>query len=238
MKKYIFSRRIIVAAGIACLLMPLNSCDKELDVTPYSYFTTANFFSNTEEAYMATLGVYESMSALDTYGYNIPLIFDADTDISQLSGVGADEWRLIAHYQGISQTGIFYNVWSKLYEGIDRANVVIERIPQMELYKNGTQTQQNQLNRFIGEAKFLRGFYYSELVRLWGDVPFKTKSSQSGDNLKGGLVDRQEIYTQIIKDMEEASLVLPSETPSDERINKWGAKAMWPESLYLREDIR
>lgn len=226
MKKYIFSRRIIVAAGIACLLMPLNSCDKELDVTPYSYFTTANFFSNTEEAYMATLGVYESMSALDTYGYNIPLIFDADTDISQLSGVGADEWRLIAHYQGISQTGIFYNVWSKLYEGIDRANVVIERIPQMELYKNGTQTQQNQLNRFIGEAKFLRGFYYSELVRLWGDVPFKTKSSQSGDNLKGGLVDRQEIYTQIIKDMEEAALVLPSETPSDERINKWGAKAM------------
>lgn len=226
MKKHIFSRRILIAAGITCLLLPLNSCDKELEVTPYSYFTTANFFSTTEEANMAALGVYESMSSLDTYGYNIPLIFDADTDISQLSGTGPDEWRIIAHYQGISQTAIFYNVWSKFYEGIDRANVVIERIPQMDQYTNGTQSQKEQLNKFIGEAKFLRGFYYSELIRLWGDVPFKTKSSQSGDNLKGALVDRQEIYTQIIKDIQEAALVLPEQTPTDERINKWAAKSM------------
>lgn len=226
MKKYIFSRRAIIAASLTCLLLPLNSCDKDLEVTPYSYFTTANFFSNADEAYMATLGVYESMSSLDSYGWNISLIFDADTDIEQMSGIGADDWRTIAHYQGISQTTTFYTAWSKLYEGVDRANVVIERIPNMDLFTNGTQTQKDQLNRMLGEAKFLRGFYYSELVRLWGDVPFKTKSSKSGDNLKVGLVDRYEIYKQIIKDMQEAALVLPEETPKDERINKWAAKAM------------
>ncbi|SNR48061.1 RagB/SusD family nutrient uptake outer membrane protein [Flavobacterium sp. ov086] len=226
MKNNIFSRRAIVAAGIACLLLPLNSCDKEIEVTPYSYFTTANFFKNVDEATMATLGVYESMSSMDSYGWNISLMFDADTDIVQMSGEGADDWRAIAHYQGISQTIAFYNSWSKLYEGIDRANVVIEKIPQMTLYGNGTDNQKEQLNRLIGEAKFLRGFYYSELVRLWGDVPFKTKSSQSGDNLKGALVDRKEIYTQIIKDMQEAALVLPESTPTDERINKWAAKSM------------
>ncbi|MCD0470392.1 RagB/SusD family nutrient uptake outer membrane protein [Flavobacterium sp. JAS] len=226
MKNNIFSRRAIVAAGIACLLLPLNSCDNEIEVTPYSYFTTANFFSSVDEATMATLGVYESMSSMDSYGWNISLIFDADTDIVQMSGEGADDWRTIAHYQGISQTIALYNSWSKLYEGIDRANVVIEKIPQMSLYGNGTPNQKEQLNRLIGEAKFLRGFYYSELVRLWGDVPFKTKSSQSGDNLKGALVDRKEIYTQIIKDMQEAALVLPESTPTDERINKWAAKSM------------
>lgn len=226
MKKYIFSFKAIVIAGTTFLLLPLNSCEKELEVTPYSYFTTANFFTNANEAFMATLGVYEPMSSLDTYGWNISLIFDADTDIGQMSGLSSDDWRTVAHYQGISQTAVFYNSWSKLYEGIDRANVVIEKIPQMDLYANGTQTEIAQLNRFIGEAKFLRGFYYSELVRLWGDVPFKTKSSQAGDNLKGGLVDRYEIYAQIIKDMQEAALVLPEETPKDERINKWAAKSM------------
>lgn len=226
MKNNIFSRRAIVAAGIACLLLPLNSCDKEIEVTPYSYFTTANFFKNVDEATMATLGVYEAMSSMDSYGWNISLMFDADTDIEQMSGEGADDWRAIAHYQGISQTIAFYNSWSKLYEGIDRANVVIEKIPQMALYGNGTESQKEQLNRLIGEAKFLRGFYYSELVRLWGDVPFKIKSSQSGDNLKGALVDRKEIYTQIIKDMQEAALVLPESMPTDERINKWAAKSM------------
>ncbi|KFF12573.1 RagB/SusD family nutrient uptake outer membrane protein [Flavobacterium hydatis] len=226
MKKHIFSFRTIVIAGITCLLLPLNSCEKELEVTPYSYFTTANFFTNINEVNMATLGVYESMSSVDSYGWNISLTFDADTDIGQLSGIGSDDWRTVAHYQGISQTNTFYLVWSKLYEGVDRANVVIERIPNMALYTNGTQAEKDQLNRMIGEAKFLRGFYYSELVRLWGDVPFKTKSSQAGDNLKGALIDRYEIYAQIIKDMQEAALVLPEQTPVNERINKWAAKSM------------
>jgi len=226
MKKNIFSFKAFVIAGVTGLLLPLNSCEKELEVTPYSYFTTANFFTNINEANMATLGTYEPMSSLDTYGWNISLIFDTDTDLLQMSGLSSDDWRTIGHYQGISQTASFYNSWSKLYEGIDRANVVIEKIPQMELYTNGTQAEKEQLNRYVGEAKFLRGFYYSELVRLWGDVPFKTKSSQAGDNLKGGLVDRYEIYAQIIKDMQEAATVLPVQTPADERINKWAAKSM------------
>jgi hypothetical protein len=226
MKNKIFSLKAILVAGVASLLLPLSSCDNQLDTTPYSYFTSANFFSNVDEANMATLGVYSIMSSLNTYGWNISLVFDNDTDIGQISGVSSDDWRTIPHYQGISQTPTFYTPWSDLYAGIDRANVVIEKIPQMELYANGTQSQKDQLNRYIGEAKFLRGFYYSELVRLWGDVPFKTKSSQTGDNLSGGLVDRHEIYAQIIKDMQEAATLLPEQLPVDERINKWGAKAM------------
>jgi len=226
MKNKIFSLKSILVAGAASLLLPLSSCDNQLEVTPYSYFTSANFFSNVDEAYMATLGVYQIMSTRDTYGWNVSMIFDADTDILQNQGTGADDWRAIAHYQGISQTTTFFTVWSQFYIGIDRANVVIEKIPQMDLYTNGTPDQKNQLNRMLGEAKFLRGFYYSELVRLWGDVPFKIKSSQAGDNFKSGLVDRYEIYTQIIKDMQEAALLLPEATPTDERINKWGAKAI------------
>lgn len=226
MKNKIFSLKAILVAGAASLLLPLSSCDNQIETTPYSYFTSDNFFSNENEAYMATLGVYEIMSSQDTYGWNISQVFDTDTDIIQISGDTDVDWRTIPHYKGISKTVTFYTVWSKLYTGIDRANVVIEKIPQMELFTSGTQSQKTQLNRMLGEAKFLRGFYYSELVRLWGDVPFKTKSSQTGDNFRAGLVDRYEIYTQIIKDMQEAAVLLPEALPTDERINKWGAKAM------------
>ncbi|MGQ7947318.1 RagB/SusD family nutrient uptake outer membrane protein [Flavobacterium sp. WC2509] len=226
MKNKIFSLKTFLAVGVASLLLPLSSCDNEIETAPYTYFTSDTFFSNMDEAYMATLGVYQVMSLQATYGWNIPQVFDADTDIIQISGDTDVDWRTIPHYKGISQTVTFYTVWSQFYAGIDRANVVIERIPKMELYSTGTESQKTELNRMVGEAKFLRGFYYSELVRLWGDVPFKTKSSQFGDNFKGGLVDRYEIYAQIIKDMQEASLVLPEATPKDERINKWGAKAM------------
>ncbi|MCH5719317.1 RagB/SusD family nutrient uptake outer membrane protein [Niabella hibiscisoli] len=63
-------------------------------------------------------------------------------------------------------------------------------------------------------------------MRLWGDVPFKTRSSQAGDNLKLGLTDRYQIYTQVINDLKEAADLLPATLPADERVNKWAVKAM------------
>lgn len=56
---------------------------------------------------MATLGVYEIMSSLDTYGWYIPQVFDNDTDIGQVSGDTSDEWRMVPHYKGAAGTAIF-----------------------------------------------------------------------------------------------------------------------------------
>ncbi|MES2774086.1 MAG: RagB/SusD family nutrient uptake outer membrane protein [Bacteroidota bacterium] len=226
MKNRLFAIRTITGVCALSLAITFNSCKKALEVEPYSYFTSASFFKDVNEAYMATLGVYETMSSVNTYGWFIPMVFDNDTDIGQISGATGDQYRQTAHYQGIPETPIFYAVWSAFYAGIDRANTVIEKIPQMDLYKNGTTDQKTQLNRMLGEAKFLRSFYYFELVRLWGDVPFKTKASQAGDNLSTPLVNRSEIYTQIIKDMQDAADMLPATLPTDERVNKWAAKSL------------
>ncbi|MBZ4189891.1 RagB/SusD family nutrient uptake outer membrane protein [Niabella sp. 3A5MI-3] len=204
----------------------LGSCKKALETNPYSFFTSDNFYSTVDEAYMAVLGVYGAVSTWSGYGWNIPMVFDNDTDIGQTAGIAADNWRIIPHYTGIPETDMFYGTWSALYQGIDRANVVLEKIPAMNAYTNGTEAEKAQLNRMTGEAKFLRGFYYSELVRLWGDVPFKLTSSKTGDDLRQGLTDRYTIYAQIIKDMQEAAELLPEATPTDERINKWAAKSM------------
>ncbi len=214
-----------VIAGIL-LVAPIVSCKKALDTEPYSDFTSANFFSNVDEAYMATLGVYQIMKEPETYGWYIPMVYDVDSDIQTISAGTTPDWRSIPHYLGIPETGFFYETWSAFYSGIDRANVVIEKIPQMSQYKSGNATQKAELNRLLGEARFLRGFYYFELVRLWGDIPFKTKASQTGDDLKLGLTNRSEIYAKIIKDMQEASNALPAGLATDERITKWGAKAM------------
>jgi len=218
-------KQVLVIGLIA--LMPLASCKKAIETEPYSAFTSANYFRSVSEAYSATLGIYEAMKSPNTYAWNIPLVFDADTDIEFLSpGTTVNDFREVSHYYYLAGNSMFYNTWSTLYAGIDRANVVIERIPQMDLYTNGSAGEKADLNRMLGEAKFLRGFYYSELVRLWGDVPFKTKSSVTGDDLKLGLTDRYVIYEQVIKDMQDAIAVLPAALPTDERINKFGAKAM------------
>ena len=209
------------------ITMPLVSCKKSLQPKPYSLFTTSNYFADESEAYAATLGVYAAMSSQNAYGAYLSFITDNDTDISQTSGIDlVTDYRVICHYQGTAQTPGFYTMWSALYAGIDRANLVIQQIPEMTLYKSGTAAQQTDLNRMLGEAKFLRGFYYSELVRLWGDVPFKLTPSQTGDDFKLPRTNRYTIYTQIIKDMQYAAAVLPTALPTDERICKWGAEAI------------
>ena len=54
--------------------------------------------------------------------------------------------------------------WATLYQGIKRANVVIEKVPAIEM-------DTLLRNRYVGEARFLRGLFYFDLVRAWGGVP-------------------------------------------------------------------
>lgn len=59
--------------------------------------------------------------------------------------------------------------------------------------------------QFVSEARFLRAFYYFTLVQNWGDVPFKTQSTNTVVNLDLPRTNRQQIYDFIIKEMAEAA---------------------------------
>jgi hypothetical protein len=218
---------IKVLVSVICLSILAASCKKALDVQPYSSFTSANFFENENQAYMATLGVYQSLGQQSTYGWYINLVYDNDTDVSQIDGnVDANPWRAIPHYSITKESSFLDQTWITLFQGVGRANVVLAQIPEMDAYKNGSDAQKANLNRLIGEAKFLRGYFYFDLVRLFGDVPLKLTPAQAGEKFDVPSTDRYVIYDQIIKDMKEAADVLPATLPTDERINKWGAKAV------------
>lgn len=61
--------------------------------------------------------------------------------------------------------------WSTLYRAIDRANAVLDNVPNITDINPGVQT------RILAEAHFLRALAYFELVRGWGPVPLKTAES-------------------------------------------------------------
>ena len=102
----VFRGATIVAAFWGLIIT--GGCKKALETTPYSYFTSDNFYTSIDEAYMATLGVYGAVSTWSGYGWNIPIVFDNDNDIGQTSGIAADNWRIIPHYSGIPETDMFY----------------------------------------------------------------------------------------------------------------------------------
>ena len=62
----------------------------------------------------------------------------------------------------------------------------------------------------LGEALTLRSLAYLELVRRWGDVPFKDGIANSDlSNVYMGKINRDSIYPFLIRDMQEAVECLP-----------------------------
>lgn len=225
--KYRLSTYNLMYWGLILLAILSGSCKKQLEEDPYSYFDGNTFFANADEARAATLGVYEAMST-DNGGYRFYLsIFpELDCDLAQIEGTSLNgDQRTLAHYGYGPQHPFVAAMWNTLWNGINRANIVIDRIPKMDLFANGDTATKTDLNRMLGEAKFLRGFYYSELVRLWGDVPLRLAPATHG-NLDVTRVPAAQVYDQIFKDMTEAADLLPAAMPTDERVNKWAAKAV------------
>ncbi|MGO4291830.1 RagB/SusD family nutrient uptake outer membrane protein [Chitinophaga sp. RAB17] len=227
------NKLIVYRAGIARLVVliflwgSLPGCSKTLEQQPKSYFSTENFFSTVDEATMAVLGVYEMMANYNTYGFQVSMLYDMDCDISQVSGTTLVDFRAVAHYAVTPQHNYITGTWQYFYKGIDRANLVIQKIPEMSLSKSGTEAQKAELNRLLGEARFLRGFYYFELVRLYGDVPMKLGPTQSGEELQLPRTNRDTVYAQVIRDMTAAiDLLPPTKTTVDERVSRNGVRGM------------
>jgi len=93
-------------------------------------------------------------------------------------------------------------LWEKWFTGVSRTNNVIQSLE--------SSTADNK-DLIIAEAKFLRAFYYFELVRSFGGVPLITQNPTDVSEIElTGRASAQEIYNQIIQDLDEAIVDLPN----------------------------
>ncbi len=210
-----------------------TSCSDFLDITPTSKYTTDNLYQTVDQAKMSVNGIYNALVDEALYGRNVTMYYDVDTDVSQITGGNSTgkpdgERRSIAHYAFNSATKQLDNAWTAYYAGIERANILIDEIPKMELYNNGSEEEQKELKRIYGEGLTLRAIMYFDLVRLWGDVPFKTTPSAAGENFDLPRTPRDTIYDSIISDMIKAVDLVPwaDEVDANERLTKGAVKGI------------
>ena len=224
------NRNNALLTGILILIsVSISSCKKWLEEKPYSLYAAETYFTSVAQAKKAVLGAYEPLSNSYTYGFYSSLVFDIDSDLGQMDGTGfSNDNRTLAHYNVTPGHSYIANFWTTIYNGINRANLVIQKIPAMDLFQNGTDADKTALKQILAEAKFLRGLYYFDLVRFFGDVPFRLDATQATDNMSIGKTDREQIYDQIIKDMLEAIEDIPwnSQKETDERVSKGAVKGI------------
>ena len=137
----------------------------------------------------------------------------------------------IDNYKVNPNNAIVLNYYRAKYQGISRANLALQQVPLIEPDEAMTAERQQCL---MGEAYFLRGLYYFQLVRLFGGVPLVTDVVDSSDRWKQPRATAEEVYAQIIDDFKKAFekvdvLVGPT---SPVTAFKFGEKTEDPMAMY------
>lgn len=177
-----------------------SSCSDFLDESDKSNFTPENYFKTAEHAQSIVNASYESfrMGASGDYGGTPYFMTDfltglANTRVSQ--NININNIRLVVNN---SDNQYSKSWWENSYKGIANANLAIDRIPGIEM-------DQTQKSKYLGEAYFLRAYYYFNLVRLFGDIPLVlVPVDASSPELYPDQNTVADVYTQIIADLLEA----------------------------------
>ena len=206
----------------ALLSMGMVSCD--LTEKPTSFYEMDTYFTTADKAKMAVIGIYDCLAAEGSYGqYVMPFASSDDMYMVRGTATGDGTRRDISHYALTSSNTWVASVWNYIYEGIDRANTAITGIEKMPDYENS-----DELKELVAQARFLRAFLAFDLVRYWGDVPFKTKSTGSFGDTAQPRTEREKIYDQIIIDLDFAKTHLKpgNEVASSEVPCRGAARAL------------
>jgi hypothetical protein len=182
----------------------------DLDVLPSSSIEKDQFYRTESDALTAVNGIYAILTnwPSDFHGmYNNLTVYLGDLTTEYVKA-GANTNS--AHIRELSNLAVQPNNdfmiagWAESYIGINRANIVIDKL------SDGTgDIPADTKERLVNEAKFLRALFYFNIVRWWGDVPLVL---HDGDGEGEPRTPVDQVYAQIVKDLEDAS-GLPADFP-------------------------
>lgn len=211
MNNYIsYMRGGLLTLAIAALFSACNFLDKE----PHS-LVPDTYFNSESELNSFLLGVYSPLMQEKFYGNQYPTNISGGDDLSFWER-NTNIPVCIMCANTTSSDVYLSDYWKVLYQGINRANMLIEnadRNPSISASVRSTAK---------AEATCLRAFYYFHLVQGWGDVPFMLESTKSVEGQDRPRVDKEKIYDQIVADMSLYYDSLPelSEIPTPETLSK------------------
>lgn len=219
-----------------------NACEDVLIEEPEGILVQETFYQNESDALSALTAVYSIFDRGNGYptiwfmallenraeysngrGSQIPMsVYDTPLDNSNQSRA--------------------FGVYNELYIGINRANAVMDNVADIDM----NETLRSQ---YLAEARFLRAFFYSNLVKYWGGVPIRENEFTNLEQVPQPRASIAETWSFIIEDLQMAIPDLaPSFSESDSgRATSWAAKMLladtylntenWQAAMDLADDV-
>ena len=204
------------------------SCGKVLDEELTGGLTADGVFTDEEGINFALNGAYSTLSSFigstgnRETGWTM-IAFGTDTYTNGSDG----GFKYFNTYDSDlnASSAVVREPWDVFYKGINTANAVIERAPEV------LQDKPEVLQNVLGQARFLRGYFYYWLVRIYGPVHY-TDTETKGVETEAYRMPLDELYPLIIDDLVFGEENLPSEASEFGRATTWAAKATLAD-LYL-----
>lgn len=207
-----------IVIGFMLPMMLFTSCDTSLEEVPHTFVSEDAFFTSEESFDLVIISLYSHFGGwagfYGTHGFELRECF------SEYMGTPLDGEVIQISNNVPSETlwGVRMN-WANSYEMISNANLILSKIPEVELSNEAA-------TRIEAETKMLRAFAYFQLVRFFGDVPLKTTTVSSIDETLSDRASQSEVYELIVSDLLFAEANLPSVYPEEGRAYSWAASAL------------
>ncbi|MDF9796359.1 hypothetical protein OKW21_001622 [Catalinimonas alkaloidigena] len=189
------------------LLLLMAACSEDFVTKEYQNgVVDENFFQNAQDAEQALTAVYDIVGQKGYYRDAIfPLGESSSDNIDEQTGDNGDfgfHYKAISDYRWVPDNPFFTARWYDSYRGIFRANILLEKLPEIDM--------DDAIKRqFAAEAKFLRGLFYFTLIISYGDVPLITEVLTRDEYSNLSRSDQALVYAQVEQDLIEAADVLP-----------------------------
>jgi starch-binding outer membrane protein, SusD/RagB family len=194
-------------AALTAIGAMLAGCSQFLDKEPLGVESSATFLKTESQAILATNAVYDAAAWRLSQEVFEWFLGDVVSDDAAKGGESAADWgevQQLKDFRANPTNSLSFARWSEFYQGIYRANVVIGGVPAIDM-------EPKLRARLVGEAKFLRAFFYFQLVKTFGGVPLITHPLSPTEYCQAR-APIQAVWAQIETDLKEAAEALPEKS--------------------------
>ena len=222
-------------------LFLIFGCEKYLEIIPEYKLPAESATSHIDSLEKITIGAFNQLQSGNLYGggliANSELLSD-NWNAGPISDFSLNQLRTrdMNTYNGVAN-----GLWSDGYRAINMTNIVLEFLPIH-------QSQDEEKARILkGECLFLRSICHFEILRMFAfpagftadnshsGIPIRLSPGSANEEQNNKRATVEEVYQQIITDLEECVSILPEDKSS--RVSKWAAMAFLSKIYFQKNDF-
>jgi len=224
-------KRILLLAALVGWSVACSN--KDLDLPQPGGLTEKEFYKSEADAIQAVNAAYSALAAPNLYGRMMHVAQDLLSDESEITPTTNANWAALRRFEAGADNEVVAAIWTGCYQGIHRANLVLDRVPNIDM-------NAGLKDRLLAEARFLRGLYYFMLVTTYGDVPLQLSvvNVSQASQPRPSRTPADQVYEAILQDFAEAEKKLPESYTGNDlgRATRGAAKGFQAKALLYRAD--